>query len=611
MFSVIYEQQDESYSFENIRDLMSIFPEAVTSANKEQLIMDLKTHGFRLLQEVFEVIKIDVPENIFEAPDVIQAFKVLEYTLPILIEYNDSSQSCLKNWCADDQMPLVFYAAIKGDAVLLSKLLKENPSLVNLGHKGNTLLGMSLLFANQECTKLLMSNRDIDLNIKNYEGDNVLAASTTMKDFSIIESLLSRGVDIDSVNDQYISAADKILYQFRSSDKYQDAVALVRSHSRDPMHSLLSIGQNYTNYQLDQSKSNVAIVVASGFWSMDPFAMARRAIAQHRGLQVFVITKDQADEEFLTQFNGFIIPGGADSFPKKQEFVINDIEHMSEGESLYKHVLSVADKNLIPVMGMCLGNQYIGLYGGATLYPSKGHNGGNHKGRFVSGTLPYFMSLSVKEQQHVLDSKYYPDINFSIDTAHNFAVVENKPGNVKIGAFSEVGVVQAISYNNHVIGFQFHPENDYGLDFNIQGIRSTNLINNFMLLACQHSQWHNFAKANGFTYQEAQNALQHNNDALLDEIKFGTLAQCRVLEKNSKEWVIENLAQSNITYAEFSWPSPTLESFPQGECEVPSDVCKVVFEHNISEQKLNMTAVYVPVDSMLGEDALCYIGDQV
>ena len=515
----------------------------------------------------------------------------------------------IRNDCNNIGMPTTFYAVMQDDCALLIKLLKDNPHSINVIYKGFSLIRLSAMLGHKHCLDHLLKHPGLDINAIDAQRNNVLAYIAPFQDVDLLKKVIDKGVDIDALNKEFISAADKILYHFRKSKDYDKAWDLVSQHSKDPMHALIVKGKKYKDHQFDSSKTNVGIAVAKGFWSTDHFSMARKIMKEQSDLNILIVTKDHESEDFLSRFNGFVVPGGEDSFPKNQEFVISDLDNVTlrDGEKLYKRLLSVADKYNIPTMGMCLGNQYVGLFNSATLDTVKGHNGGDHKGIFNAGTLSHFMALSQVEQHQLLESQYYPSVEFDIDTFHNFAIVQ--PGRLKIGAYSEVGVVQAVSYQTNFLSFQFHPENYYGLDLDIQSIRSTNLINNFMLLAHQHSQWHNFAKTNGFVYQEAQNALQYSNDALLDVIKFGTLAQCRVLDKNSKEWGIENLAKSNVTYVEFSWSSPGFDAFPQGECEVSRDVCKTVVDHNGADRSF-ATAIYVPADYELGGNTVCYIGDQ-
>jgi gamma-glutamyl-gamma-aminobutyrate hydrolase PuuD len=279
---------------------------------------------------------------------------------------------------------------------------------------------------------------------------------------------------------------------------------------------------------------------------------------KNKALQVLVFDKDLANEEFLKKFNGFIIPGGGDTYPEDKEFTLDDVPEgsMTEGEKLYKTVLAIADKYSIPLMGMCLGNQYIGLHAGATLNATIGHNGGLHKGLFIKGTMPYFMSLSLYEQNQVLHDYDYPNVEFHIDTAHNFGILGNKPGQLTVGAYSEEGVVQSVSYKNHIIGFQFYPENYYARESSSDfAVRSINLIDNFLSLATQHFQWHDFANGKGFAYQEAQEALQASNQNLMK------LINAPLQESSCAPSDILKLSTCNSTRAEFKWPEPALEDF--------------------------------------------------
>lgn len=605
--------EDEETSIQ-YREILSLLGEFKSPENMSYSIFfdDIRKYFVEILRFIGKALggDLDLPDNISQHRAFRDDVGIAESVFSIFMDYIGIRNDCLHNDCNKINMPTVFYAVMQGDCALLIKLLKDNPHTINIIYKGFSLIRLSAMLGHKHCLDHLLKHPCLDINAIDEQRNNVLAYIAPFQDIEIVQKVIDRGVDIDTLNKKFISAADKVLYHFRKSKDFDKAWNLISQYSKDQMHALIAKGKKYKDHQFDFSKINVGIAVAKGFWSTDHFSMARKIMKEQIGLNMLIVTKDHESEDFLSQFNAFVVPGGEDSFPKNQEFVISDLDNakLRNGEKLYKRLLSVADKYNIPTMGMCLGNQYVGLFNGATLDTVKGHNGGDHKGIFNAGTLSHFMALSQVEQHQLLESQYYPSVEFDIDTFHNFAIVQNKPGRLNIGAYSEAGVVQAVSYRTNFLSFQFHPENYYGSDFDVQGVRSTNLINNFMSLAKQHAQYHNFADRNGFSYEEAQAALRYSNNAVLDVIKNGALAQCRVLDKNSMAWKVENLVQSNVTYSKFDWPSPSFESFPQGECRITSNVCKEV-AHNGSEQSFAV-AVYVPADYGLGGHTICSIGDQ-
>jgi ankyrin repeat protein/gamma-glutamyl-gamma-aminobutyrate hydrolase PuuD len=533
-----------------IKDLMSLFPNYINNNNKQTIIDDIKKNVLFFMGLIITVDLGNVSsENILNEPMFKDAIDNVNKVIDIIIDYQANI------------MPQAFNNVINNDHIELNNLLNDNPKLAGQFYKNQTLLGMSLLFGSKNCTYILLENENIDINIKDINGDNILSSIVAMKDLSRVESLLEKGVDIDAINNKFSTAADKILFHFHLTE-YNKTKSIITKYSKDSMHKLMILKDEYREFNFDPQKTYIAIAHAGGFWSIDHFSMARKIMEHDKNVQVLIIDKDNKDKDFLKHFSGFIMPGGGDSFPKNQEFVIEDIKNMGENEKFYTEILSIAKEFSIPTIGICLGNQYIGLNTGATLNSTIGHNGGGHKGMFLKGTLPYFMSLSKSEQGQILESKYYPDIIFSIDTAHNFAVVPNKPGDLVIGAYSSAGVVESISYNNHLIGFQFHPENKYShKDPSNEAVRSTNLIDNFVNLAKQHYEWHSFAEKNNFTYQQAQRAIEKQNKILLDQVFYDAKEGLCLISD-------EKYQQCNVTKSEFSWPEPKIEMFLIGESDI-------------------------------------------
>jgi ankyrin repeat protein/anthranilate/para-aminobenzoate synthase component II len=599
------DDESEKIAYSGLKSVLLEFPEAVTSANYAQLIQDLKNHFVNFINDIAEIVgeNFHLPENLLGFPVAVAQIKLVEQVFSLLMDYIDSYNNCVKSRCEGNLLPLEFYAAINGDSGLLMRLFKTKPELVNSVYKDISLFETTVLFNHLDTAKIILRHSNFDLNTKDLLGNNVLANIIPLKDLSLVQSLLETGVNIDAVNHNFVSAADKILHQFGDSN-YTEAVSIVRQYTKDPMHKLSAMGQEYQSYNFESNKAYVGIVTAGGFWSVEHFSTARKAMTKHNQLQMLVINPEQIDQAFLRNFNGFIMPGGGDSYPKNKEFTMVDLpeDKMLAGEKLYKLILSLADKYSIPVMGMCLGNQYIGLHSGATLHAVKNHFGGNHKGIFIKGTMPYFMSLSTQEQHQLLNNQYWPDIEFGIDTAHSFAVVTNKAGIATVGTYSEVGVVESLSYKNHMIGFQFHPEHYYGILNSDQTIRSNNLINNFLTLTTQHHQWHYFANIKGFKYEDAQNALSRQNDKLMDLVAESVTDHCLPLDCYSQDQKTIIFPVCNTTNSEFSWPSPKLEAFVSiGYCEIPTDICKRV----VSEDTDKLPDIYVGHDTLADLNGVC------
>ncbi len=135
----------------------------------------------------------------------------------------------------------------------------------------------------------------------------------------------------------------------------------------------------------------------------------------------------------LSICDGIIFQGGSDIHP------------------YHFQILDYAIKNNIPVLGICMGHQIIGLYSQNTtdeqeLIKVENHNDKQkkHKINILPNTNLYKI--------------FGPEL--LVNTRHKEAVKKiNKP--FKISALSEDNVIEGIEYiddNHFVIGVQFHPE---------------------------------------------------------------------------------------------------------------------------------------------------------
>lgn len=139
------------------------------------------------------------------------------------------------------------------------------------------------------------------------------------------------------------------------------------------------------------------------------------------------------DTEILKCCNGIIFQGGSDMYP------------------YHFQILDYCIKNNIPVLGICMGHQIIGLYSiGSTndedLIKIDNHNDKNK-----------MHLINIKENS--IMNKIFGN-TLKVNTRHNYQLKEVKEP-FKVTALSEDNVIEAVEYiddNHFVIGVQFHPE---------------------------------------------------------------------------------------------------------------------------------------------------------
>ena len=135
----------------------------------------------------------------------------------------------------------------------------------------------------------------------------------------------------------------------------------------------------------------------------------------------------------LSICDGIIFQGGSDIHP------------------YHFQILDYAIKNNIPVLGICMGHQIIGLYSQNTTDEQKLIKVENHNDKQKKHKINILPNTN-------LYKIFGPEL--LVNTRHQEAVKQiNKP--FKISALSEDNVIEGIEYiddNHFVIGVQFHPE---------------------------------------------------------------------------------------------------------------------------------------------------------
>ncbi|AIL65780.1 hypothetical protein NOVO_07185 [Rickettsiales bacterium Ac37b] len=289
-------------------------------------------------------------------------------------------------------------------------------------------------------------------------------------------------------------------------------ITILNINIKPPLNSLMQYSLNTLDTDLVEKLFNVGINIDDvliGISNIEADTSGKiRYIIHHimdhiDGVHFLTIRPEHIkNEKFLSNLDGFINPGALDSFPTDRPFTLKDLDHdtMFPLEYLYQDILSIVTKYDIPYLGICSGSQHLILHHGGTLGKVEGYTVNReseyiapHIAHFIPGTVSYFFTLSEEERFNMLDQCIFPEVSFPIYTSHNFSAVEhNLGGEVKVGAHSETGVIEAFSVGMNQIGIQFHLEYYYARDITAPN-RQKFIIDNFLDIVKQrHDILHMF-----------------------------------------------------------------------------------------------------------------------
>lgn len=180
-------------------------------------------------------------------------------------------------------------------------------------------------------------------------------------------------------------------------------------------------------------KNYVAAVTASG---MEP-----------------VVSLDIPDNTMLSQFDGLILPGGADVHPSRYGQPVNGSEGIDpELDEKQFAILDLFAKAGIPILGICKGHQVINVYFGGDLIQDLGQ-AGNPIHRYETADKVH---MTHAEPGSWLAELYGTD--FATNSAHHQAVDRPAPG-FQVIQMSDDGVVEAIAHPERpILSLQWHPE---------------------------------------------------------------------------------------------------------------------------------------------------------
>jgi len=292
----------------------------------------------------------------------------------------------------------------------------------------------------------------------------------------------------------------------------------------------------------------------SGSFTDNGYRLARRIMNRIDNLEYVIITPDLLTKEVMAQLDGVYLSGGGDNYPQS-EFTLNGYPEIKRSslENHYQNALKLADEEKVPVVGICLGNQQIGLYNGASINKVGFHSSTTV---FETNSPTNFFMLTKQQKRKALNDCKITQIKIErVISAHSFAVIN--PGNkgLKISGKSLTGTSEATYRDLDFFGTQYHPET-----VSAQAIHYKNKPENNrpLQLRYMYEVTRQFQRRNRFlkTARKVEKA-EHKMQAISLSKKYKTLADQALLKrlehcttkkdpKSQSDW-------KNLNVKEFSW----------------------------------------------------------
>ncbi|MBU0580514.1 MAG: gamma-glutamyl-gamma-aminobutyrate hydrolase family protein [Candidatus Margulisbacteria bacterium] len=182
-----------------------------------------------------------------------------------------------------------------------------------------------------------------------------------------------------------------------------------------------------------------------------------QAIFDAGGLPVLIpITNQEKDLSLLLDnISGIVIVGGADIHPKfYNEKIRKEIKPAYRGRVKFEiQLYHLAEKKKIPILAICYGMQLLNVIHGGTLFQDIQSE--------IKGTLNHQSKRNlfhkVEVQKDTLCYKIFKECSFPVYSRHHQAI-KTLGKDLKISAFAQDGIVEAIEKPPYIVGVQWHPE---------------------------------------------------------------------------------------------------------------------------------------------------------
>lgn len=296
----------------------------------------------------------------------------------------------------------------------------------------------------------------------------------------LAQIIMDKVDEIDIILDRGESLTDSMI----TSEPLKE-IAIQKT--KDSLFSFYKEGADMFLPSKNTDKTYIAISDGDGLWSTGIWSFARLCKQHNSDVEFYLITKkmvEKGGDEFLRQFDVFINPGAADTYPGLPCFNKDDCRFDMDLEKLYQLIAAKLEELQVPYFGICAGAQHLALYHNGSLIPIKGYKQGHHQVKFIPGTWAHFLTLTKEQQKDALEHRIFPKVEIQGDTAHHFAANSDDLGILQLGAVSEDDVAMAYSDTSGIrYATQFHPEHYYG---KAGHEHETSLWDNFIEIAIAH-----------------------------------------------------------------------------------------------------------------------------
>lgn len=175
-------------------------------------------------------------------------------------------------------------------------------------------------------------------------------------------------------------------------------------------------------------------------------------------LMIPLITDYNLLDDYLRRADGIMLPGGIDIAPQfyneETAEYCGSIDLKQDEMSLY--AIKHAHQNKLPLLGICRGFQSINVYFGGSLYQDNQHQNArcfDHHPKIARDS--YAHEVTVVKPSQLFDIVGSEQIK--VNSIHHQGIKTLGKGLIAEAHASD-GLIEAIRYDDYIIGVQWHPE---------------------------------------------------------------------------------------------------------------------------------------------------------